>query len=174
MRIISIFVSVFLFADLSEALNFRKVAEFPMGAMAIKPFGFDTDHDGNQNLILSPVYSYLPIYIYEHIGYDHYVLEDTIIWSYLWDVGYLDTDSLIDMIGTIGEWPYRLYVYESPTYNSNPINIVWQDSGFMNICGGYIADLDQDGLKEMLFGYYNGGPHACVYENTGDNQYSLV
>jgi hypothetical protein len=134
MRIISIFVSVFLFADLSEALNFRKVAEFPMGAMAIKPFGFDTDHDGNQNLILSAVNSGLPIYFFEHIGYDYYTLEDSVMWSYLCDVDYLDVDSLVDMVGNInGLWPYPIYVYESPTYYSNPINIVSQDSMFENI-----------------------------------------
>jgi hypothetical protein len=93
----------------------------------------------------------------------------------LYDIGYLDNDSLVDMIGNRnGTWPYPLYVYESPTYNSHPTELVWQDSMFMNITDTYITDLDQDGHKEIIFGYYDSIPLVCIYENSGDNQYSAV
>jgi len=141
----------------------------------MKAFGFDTDHDGKQNIVFGSETNPANMQFWEHIGYDRYVLEDTAQWSQLYDVGYLDSDSLVDIVGNRNAiWPYPLYVYESPTYNSNPTSIVWQDSGFMNIAGGYITDLDQDGLKEMLFSYMDGTLHICVYENTGDNQYSCV
>ncbi|MCK5561904.1 MAG: hypothetical protein KAJ51_14995, partial [Thermoplasmata archaeon] len=162
---------------LTYGISFRKVTEIPSGADE-RTFGFDTDQDGKQNLVFgSPGNGSLDfgMHFWEHIGFDRYFLEDTARWSQLYDVGYLDNDSLVDMVGNrnaIDPWP--LYVYESPTQNSNPTNIVWQDSGFMNICGGYITDLDQDGLNEILFNYDDGLPRICVYENTGDNQYSLV
>ncbi|MEO0095053.1 MAG: T9SS type A sorting domain-containing protein [candidate division WOR-3 bacterium] len=173
MKATCIFVSFFLM-NIANSLNFRLVAVIPSDA-DVELFGFDTDHDGKQNLIFCSAVV-LPMQFWEYIGFDRYILEDTAQWSQLCDVGYLDSDSLVDMVGNrnaVAPWP--LYVYESPTYNSNPTNIVWQDSGFMNICGGYITDLDQDGLNEILFGYYDfGGAHTCVYENIGDNQYMLV
>ncbi len=177
MKIISVFYIIFFLVAQSSALNFRRVTDLNFCAFTDRPFCFDTNHDGKQNLILSAAHlPFLYLYFYEYIGYNRYILEDSTVWTWLYDVGYLDSDSLVDMLGNInGDWPYPLYVYESPTYNSNPTNIVWQDSGFMNIYGGYITDLDQDGLKEILFGYCNdSGPHTCVYENTGDNQYALV
>ena len=176
MRVIAVFVSFFLVMNVVDALNFRTVGLIPSGANE-RAFGFDTDHDGKQNLVFcSPVGG---IQFWEHIGFDCYVLEDTAQWSWLCDVGYLDADSLVDMIGNRNAvWPCPLYVYESPNYNSNPTNIVWQDSGFGNIGVSYITDLDQDGMHEILFGYTSNQPphtpHTCVYENTSDNEYSLV
>lgn len=162
---------------LTYGISFRKVTEIPSGADD-RAFGFDTDQDGKQNLVFgSPGNGSLDfgMHFWEHIGFDRYFLEDSALWSVLYDVGYLDADSLVDMVGNRNAIdPYPLYVYESPTQNSNPTDIVWQDSGFMNICGGYITDLDQDGLKEILFRYSTGTRHTCVYENTGDNLYSLV
>jgi len=177
----SIIVTVILcVVTYGSAISFRKAAEIPSGAMT-RAFGFDTDHDGRQNLVFgAPTGGSMDfgMHYWEHIGFDRYFLEDTALWSGLYDVGYLDADSLVDMVGNrnaINPWP--LYVYESPTQNSNPTDIVWQEGGFMNICGGYITDLDQDGLREILFGYTDSSTfvwHTCVYENTGDNQYSRV
>jgi len=157
-----------------SAVSFRRAADIPNGAME-RAFGFDTDHDGKQNLVFGSAYIPVCMQCWEHLGFDRYIREDTALWSGLYDVGYLDADSLVDMVGNInGMWPYPMFVYESPTQNSNPTNIVWQDTGFANIYGGYITDLDQDGLNEILFRYYDTKWHTCVYENTGDNQYSLV
>ncbi len=179
MRSPAIFILFWLFIKMTYSLSFRLVAIMPSSADPPQILCFDTDHDGKQNLVFcSPVTS---IEFWEHIGFDRYILEDiadTALWSELYDVGYLDSDSLVDVIGNRGGyWPYPLYVYESPDFYSNPVNVVWQDTGFMGICGGYITDLDQDGLKEILFGYnqlYPPNLRACVYENTGDNQYTMV
>ncbi len=156
----------------SNGISFRKIADLQDSGVLMPGLCYDTDHDGYHNLFFGSSKAYF----WEHTGFDHYFLEDSTLTSELYDVGYLDADSLVDMVGNEnGTWPYPLYVYESPTYNSNPTNIVWQDSGFMNIYGGYITDLDQDGLKEILFGYCDdSGHHTCVYENTGDNEYVLV
>lgn len=176
MRLLIIILIINLYT-LAYGITFRKVTEIPSGADE-RAFGFDTDQDGKQNLVFgSPGNGSLDfgMHFWEHIGFDRYILEDTALWSQLYDVGYLDNDSLVDMVGNRNAIdPHPLYVYESPTQNSNPTNIVWQDSGFMNIYGGYITDLDQDGLNEILFRYSTGTRHTCVYENTGDNLYSLV
>jgi len=167
-------ILIICITTLGSAISFRRAAEIPNGAKE-RAFGFDTDHDGKQNLVFGSAYIPVCMQYWEHIGFDRYVREDTASWSGLYDVGYLDADSLVDMVGNInGMWPYPMFVYESPTQNSNPTNIVWQDTGFANIYGGYITDLDQDGLNEILFRYYDTKWHTCVYENTGDNQYSRV
>jgi len=156
-------------------ISFRRAHEFPSSG-GLRAFGFDTDRDGRQNLVFGAYPR--PIQFWEHIDFDRYVLEDTTKWSVLYDVGYLDGDSLIDMVGSQCGGVYPLYVYESPNQSMNPISIVWGDSLFYGIRGGYITDLDQDGIKEILFRYsYLDQPpwyHNCVYENTGDNQYTLI
>jgi len=165
-----ILILIMLLLNATNGISFRQIVELPSGGIE-KALGFDTDHDGKQNL----VDTWDRIYFWEHLGYDRYFLEDTAPHSWIFDIGYLDGDSLVDMVGNLeSSYPYPLYVYESPTYNSNPTNIVWQDTGFTYTYGNYITNLDQDDLKEILFGYYNGRPHTCVYENVGDNQYTLV
>ncbi|MEO0095593.1 MAG: FG-GAP-like repeat-containing protein [candidate division WOR-3 bacterium] len=167
-------LEIFFIANAAIALNFRQVTVFTSGADD-RPFGFDTDRDGRQNLILAHLHCPC-VEFWEHIGFDKFMLEDTAQWSQIYDVGYLDADSLVDMVGNSNAiYPWPLYVYESPTYNSNPTNIVWMDSGFMNIGDSHITDLDQDGLKEILFGYTSINNNAtCVYENISDNTYALV
>jgi hypothetical protein len=171
-----IILMIFLFMiSLGFPITFRRIAAFP-SADFYRAFGFDTDQDGRQNLVFS-VYP-RPIQFWEHIGYDRYVLEDTTKWSVLYDVGFLDADSLVDMVGSICGGNDPLYIYESPFQNTHPTDIVWQDSLFYNIYGGYITDLDKDSIKEVLFsyGYLDQPPwyHTCVYENTGDNLYTKV
>ena len=164
--------------DMSN-IRFRQVATIPDLAWE-RVLVFDTDHDGRPNLIFDTNPSNPGIItIWEYCDYDRYRFEDSVLSPIqyapaIYDVGYLDADSLVDMVGSHNGWPYPLYVFESPDYHSNPTNVVWQDSGFMNIYDGYITDLDQDGLKEILFEYCGGTQHTCVYENTGDNQYTLV
>lgn len=172
----SVRILMFVFISLASAINFRRVAEFPNGH-SWRALGFDTDQDGRQNIVFSAYQG--PLQFWEHVGYDKYILEDTVRPKVkLYDIGYLDADSLLDMVGNRNGWPYPLYVYESPTPYSNPTSIVWEnESLFANICGSYITDLDQDGLHEILFRYtdpYTFMWHTCVYENTGDNEYTLV
>ena len=171
-RVCALFICL---TALAGGINFRKVAEFP-DANGLRALCFDTDQDGRQNIVMR---AYLgPIQFWEHIGYDKYVLEDTARPAVqLYDIGYLDADSLVDMVGVTksGRWP--LYVYESPSQHSHPTSVVWGDSTFQNMGGCYITDLDQDGIKEILFYFFTTTPpyrHTCVYENTDDNQYILV
>jgi len=179
MRIISICTLLICLIAFVSGISFRKVTEIPSAASS-RAFGFDTDQDGRQNLAFGGrIQQSVQIHFWEHIGYDRYILEDTALpWSSIFDVGYLDADSLVDMVGNqCGGWD-PLYVYESPTQYSNPTNVVWRDSLFYNIGGSYITDLDQDGIREILFryGYLDQPPwwHTCVYENTSDNQYTKV
>lgn len=74
-----------------------------------------------------------------------------------------------------GTFPF--YIYESPDQYSNPTNIVWRDSGYINIGGGNIADLDRDNMKEVIYRYYWDITHrdyTTIYESNGDNQYNRV
>jgi hypothetical protein len=167
-------ILILMVVTISHGIGFRRVVEIPGAGVLQGAKCFDPDHDGRQNL----VYGAEKAYFWEHVGFDRYVLEDSALTSEIYGIGYLDNDSLTDMVGNEnGLWPYPLYVYESPAYDSNPTNIVWQDSGFMSIYGGNITDLDQDGFKEVLFGYddpNNLKHYVCVYENIGDNLYSRV
>ncbi len=172
-----------LLPNRADSISFRQVAILPDVNAWQRVLCFDTDHDGKMNLIFdtNPP-NYHLITIWEYNDYERYLLEDTVVSPIpyalaIYDVGYLDGDSLVDMVGNHnGYWPYPLCVYESPTYNSNPTNVVWQDTGFHNISESSSTDLDQDGLKEILFGYtpVTNRRRICVYENTGDNQYTLV
>lgn len=175
-KTVILFALIIGLVSTASGLSFRRVFEFP-DAVFLQAFGFDSDQDGRQNLILS-AYPGL-IEFWEHIGFDKYVLEDSALpWSVIYDVGFLDADSLVDMVGSLCGGRCPLYVYESPSPDSHPATVVWQDSLFYNINGGYITDLDQDGIREVLFsyGYLDQPPwyHTCVYENAGDNQYTLV
>ncbi|MEO0190187.1 MAG: T9SS type A sorting domain-containing protein [candidate division WOR-3 bacterium] len=167
------------FVILGESLSFRKVTEFLNADGNTRVECFDTDQDGRQNIIFGK-YGAEVLQFWEHIGYDKYILEDTVSPKVpLYSIGFLDTDSLVDMVGSKFGGGSPLYVYESPSPHAHPTTIVWADSGFNGIAGGYIVDLDQDGIREILFSYhYNYQPpwwhYTCVYENTGDNQYTLV
>ncbi len=159
------------------AISFRKVAVFNRQAIE-RGYGFDTDHDGRINLILSGAIgddSVLTCF-WENVGYDRYVLEDTCHYSQLFGIGYLDNDSFADMVGLInGGWNYPTYVYESPDYSSNPTLIVWGDSMLpRQPISVYIANLDGDTLHEMLMSFWRDGYYTAIYETRGDNQYQLV
>jgi len=177
MKLSMIVFLVLSIISLSDSLNFRKVIEIPHGAL-YRTVGFDTDQDGQQNLVFAGYASAQYMHFWEHNDFDRYVLDGTAGWLPLCDIGFLDTDSLVDMVANHnGMWPYPIWVYESPTQNSHPTVVVWQDTLFSNFTGGNITDLDQDGLKEILFRYIHPVTSTrpiCVYENTGDNQYSLV
>jgi len=159
------------FATFGDGISFRKVVEIADYAMN-RAVGFDTDQDGRQNLVFGSYNVLFYNLFWEHIGFDRYFLEDSAPGELLCDIGFLDADSLVDMICNRRGAPNPMQVFESPTINSHPTNIVWQDSGFSMINFASITDLDQDGIKEFLFSY--SWAHVCIYENTGDNQYSLV
>lgn len=170
-----LFIFIIGFINMLSAISFRKVATFNSEAIE-RGYGIDTDHDGKENLILSDGYDTLRVNFWEHIGYDRYILEDTTTYSQIFGIGYLDNDSLVDMVGLrngTGQLP--TYVYEAPDYHHNPTQIVWGDSGLpRQSVSVYIADLDGDTLKELLMSFYRNRFHTAVYETRGDNQYTLV
>jgi len=161
------------FVTFANGISFRKVVEIPDYAMN-RAIGFDTDQDGRQNLVFGSVNVLFYNLFWEHIGFDRYFLEDSAPGELLCDIGFLDADSLVDMICNRRGALVPMQVFESPSVNSHPTNIVWQDSGISNMNLASITDLDQDGIKEFLFSYVDLGPYVDVYENSGDNQYSLI
>jgi hypothetical protein len=171
----TLFLLLLGLSSISLGISFRKVAIFNSDAYE-RGYGFDTDHDGKENLILSGGYDTIRVNFWEHIGYDRYLLEDTATFSQLFGLGYLDNDSLVDMVGLrngTGQLP--TYVYEAPDYHHNPTQIVWGDSGLpRQSVSVYIADLDGDTLKELLMSFYRNRFHTAVYETRGENQYTLV
>ncbi len=175
MRKISLFIVILCY--FLCAISFRKVISFNSNAIE-RGYGFDTDHDGKENLIISGMINddSLLVRFWEHAGYDRYVLEDTGLFSQIFGIGYLDNDSLVDMVGLrngYGQLP--TYVYESPGYNNNPTQIVWGDSGLpRQSISVYIADLDGDTLHEMLMSFFRDRIHTAIYETRGNNQYVLV
>jgi hypothetical protein len=164
-------------SSISLGISFRKVTTFNSEAIE-RGYGFDTDHDGKENLILSGgiITDSIRTRIWEHLGYDRYSLEDTAVYSQIFGIGYLDNDSLVDMVGLrngIGQLP--TYVYEAPDYHHNPTQIVWADSGLpRQSVSVYIANLDGDTLHEMLMSFFRNRFHTAIYETRGDNQYTLV
>lgn len=162
-------------SSIAPGISFRKVAIFYCDAYE-RGYGFDTDHDGKENLILSGVYNTIRVNFWEHIGYDRYLLEDTATFSQVFGLGYLDNDSLVDMVGLrngTGQLP--TYVYEAPDYYHNPTQIVWGDSGLpRQSVSVNIANLDGDTLKELLISFWRNRYHTAIYETRGDNQYALV
>jgi len=153
----------------------------------------DFNHDGNNELIFSDqrigygrweVWECHPMNHYEMVyadsgGGPSVGIRTNEISPFAAD--YLDNDSMVDLVGMNGEYfppesspPHRPVstVQEGPSQSSYPINLVWFDrlGVWFNIARHYITNLDQDGRKEIFLGWE--GPR--IYENTGDNQYSLV
>jgi hypothetical protein len=170
-----LFLLLLVFSSIVLGISFRKVATFNSEAIE-RGYGFDTDHDGKENLILSGGYDTIRINFWEHIGYDRYLHEDTATFSQIFGFGYLDNDSLVDMVGLrngTGQLP--TYVYEAPDYHHNPTQIVWGDSGLpRQSVSVNIANLDGDTLKELLISFWRNRYHTAIYETSSDNQYSLV
>jgi hypothetical protein len=98
--------------------------------------------------------------------------------SLFWDIGDLDSDSLLDLLNqrwdSAGVGKIGFQIYEPNDYWSFPKKPVW--SWRYEWLGNsstrmYITDLDRDGLKEILTA---DADVAYVFENRGDNQYTKV
>jgi hypothetical protein len=171
-------ILLFIAINILSALNFRRVCILSNDIIAgICAHGFDSDQDGKRNVIFTSAYRHRNEF-YEHVGYDRYILEDTAQWLPITDIGFLDQDSLVDMVAMLNDGYCPFYIYESPTPHSNPTNIVWRDSGsWGGVCDGIITDLDQDGSHEILISYADSSfhyNHPFIYEPVGDNQYVPV
>jgi hypothetical protein len=92
----------------------------------------------------------------------------------VWAFGDGDGDSLMELVG-LGSSGASVVIYESRTDTSYPTDSVWHAStpAAPNYAYPKYMDLDRDGHhEEVVFCADNTG--ICVFENTGDNQYSLV
>jgi len=169
-----------LFPLQASGLSFRQVGYFPLGINAGRGYikGSDINHDGFQDLAFST--QFLPrdsfrIAYYGYRPYNRYVFEDSSRQrSLFWDLGDLDGDSLVDVVAQGDSFPSSIRVFEPSNYWSFPKIRVWNwpyewiGNGVQSM---YIADLDKDGLKEILAG---DAQVVYVFENRGDNQYQKV
>ena len=156
-----------------NAVSFRLVSTIPYGEQGFRYVPcFDSDNDGLLNFAFETVSSgRAQVQFWEYRAYDRFVLDDSIITrGGVQTVGFLDTDSLVDMLHSTSD---TLRVFESPSVNSHPKQVVWRWGG---AAGGplvaKICDLDQDNKRELVASF--GCCSLLVFENTGDNQYDKV
>jgi hypothetical protein len=136
----------------------------------------DSDHNG-----LNEIYFYesnlatpwpWSLWLYEGDNNYSFISINPPCSSEAWCAGYIDGDSLADMVGRNSGGP--ITVWESPNYNSYISNLAWSDtSDIADPWDSYISDLDQDGKKEILCRARTDWT-TRIYECTGDNQYQLV
>ncbi len=157
----------------------------------------DINHNGNNELIFAVHNGYTSPYmqwqVWEHRPMNRYelVYVDT-GWTvggpwpggietgnlFPFAEGLLDQDSLVDLVGmnfeAVTPWSMSpvTTVQEGPSPSSYPISLVWFDRlpGSFSAVPHYITDLDQDGRKEIIFGWEG----TRVYKNISNNQYELV
>ncbi len=181
MRRLFIACSCLLLAVIGESLglNFKKVATIQGGSFSggyIK--GSDFNRDGYQDFLCSgDRNSNLKMPIFSCRPYNRYCLEDTTVTCSLpWDVGFLDNDTLYDLVCQTVDSTDTAYirVYEQPTPGTLPTILVWSwqyEYWGKTISSMYITDLDRDGLREIL-----NADHSIIYvfETRGDNEYIKV
>jgi len=169
--------------SLHWAVSFKQVARIPVGLCAgggrVK--GMDANHNGQNDLIFgASFYRRGYVAFVEHAGWNQYALTDSIVpidRDFSWDIGYLDNDSLVDVITQHYDpdsITRNIAVFEAPDRDSYPTRRVWRWRYELNGGGCFpmtITDLDRDGKKEIL-------TYDCyilyVFENTTDNNYQMV
>jgi hypothetical protein len=164
----------------TSALSFKQVAYIPSGIIEGRGYikGLDINHDGYQDLVFTTQIvrgdSFRIVY-WGYRPFNRYVFEDSSRQlSLFWDLGNLDSDSLIDVVAQGDTYPSSIRVFEPSNYWSFPKIRVWNwpyEWVGNNVQPMYITDLDQDGLKEIL----NADAQVIyVFENRGNNQYQKV
>ncbi len=162
------------------------------------PICCDSDHDGLNEIIFSTA---IPTRweIWEHHPYifNQYqlVYADTGAYPYPpgittgnfrpFDVGDIDNDSLIDLLGPNYERAndttfYIITTQESPKYHSYPENLSWwfrHSNNFIGEGGAghyFPPDLDNDDRREILKGSSNPQYGLMIFENIANNNNQLV
>lgn len=179
------------------ALRLMEESYLPQGMFCV--FGyvpvFDSDRDGKLELFMNTNHgesASVVLAAYERVRSDSFdlVLADTgnpyppqgITTGNLGpdDVGLLDMDSLVDLIGTNSEeYPpdsafLAVCQHEARSLTSHPDTFVWYARYANNVAQSentYLVDLDQDGRHEMLLSQEQ---HLLVYESNGDNSCRLA
>jgi hypothetical protein len=148
------------------------IAQLPQPLCDNFPCG-DADHNGHFEVYgtRTMVSETLVAFEYQGNGQFQRVPLSALVHS-VWEFGDGDRDGLMDVIGSVHGG--AVDVWESPTPDSFPANKVWSGGspGSPNYPYPKYMDLDRDGHEEVVLGANNTG--ICVFENTGDNQYSLV
>jgi hypothetical protein len=173
-------MAVGILAGSASGLNFKRVAYIPSGIIWCYGYikGMDLNGDGVQDLVFgTDINSQLGAAFYSYRPYNLYTFRDSFRYADPYDAGYLDRDSLLDVVAqawNITSDTFYIRVYEAPNRTSYPTVPVWSwryewiGNGAQPM---YITDLDKDGLKEILTADYQV---IYVFENRGDNQYQKV
>jgi len=167
-------ISAINFTQLT-ALQLKQVAYVDKGS-SYAITAIDSDHNEMYELYFQGSTSNpWPWEIWRNIGnndYEYIILGPPPDSGSPWFAGYIDNDSLADVVTNRNQ---IITVYESPDYNSYVSNLVWEDieDTLNNTQNTYISDLDQDGNKEILCRAQRG-QWTCIYECTGDNSYQQV
>ncbi len=165
-----------------SGLNFKPVSYFDNGV----PYSmgrvraFDSNHDGFNELVFYGKHRLgepFRTVFYKYSPWNRYVCADSFMGSIgilPWAIGYLDNDSLTDLVTTA----CSLLVFESPDFYSYPKSKVWSVPGRSDSGGyglGQITDLDQDGKREILAERAtHQGLLVEIFENVSDNRYERV
>jgi hypothetical protein len=192
-----------LWVTVLNATSMRRIAQIPSGPYA-EAYGrvvcCDSDHDSLPEMIFSTGGTINPpdpkrLEVWEHQGWNRVSLAvadtgnlpgTTIASPIPFAAGDIDGDGLTDIVCITTEPdssnPNLVYddviTIESPDSFSYPCSLSWYYR-----CGNnyvipfptcYPPDLDNDGHKEILCGVPLLSMGASIWENTGDNQNSLV
>ena len=164
--------TVFALAASGQAIQIARIAHFGHRLYENFPCG-DANHDGRPEVYGTGYYPDSLIAFEWQSGDSFNRIAGRAQVHGVWDFGDGDGDGLMEVIGQ----PHggTAVIWESPTLDSLPCDSVW---GVCPIEGGagYVyprfIDLDQDGHRELAMRTDQRG--IWLFENTGDNAYSLA
>ena len=162
---------------LTDDINLTQIGSAP-GPMYNAMAGGDSDGDNLFELYM---------YIKDNVGgwtYTYRIYENDGAGNYdeVFNAGqgmipyaYGDTDG-DNLPEVIGQWSSWVYVWESPAQGELAANLVWTSPQIFNVTGyTTTGDLDNDGNQEIIHSNNSfGSSNLVIYENTGDNQYSII